>query len=264
MTQLQIETTTRCNARCVFCPHPTMRRRKEDMERGLFSRIVGQIRSMPEVTDVSLQGLGEPLLDPLIAERIAEVRAQGAGLAISLYTNGRLLTSEKAAAIFAAGLDQLVISLNATSAAERQATMGLTDWPAISTLLPELIRLHGPRIRVHGVGARDLMADPRAFAQSWGQSGGLFAEGNWAGATRAFRGAPQTAPCSRALGQIMVLVDGRVAICCFDAEGSEILGDLVTTPLREVWQGERARAIRALHREGKRCEIGLCKGCTMI
>jgi hypothetical protein len=93
----------------------------------------------------------------------------------------------------------------------------------------------------------------------------LTLEGNWAGAVWKLRTkAVLTQACSRALGQIMVLQDGRVSLCCFDGDGREILGDLNHQTIREVFNGERATAIRLAHSEGRRNEISLCAGCTGI
>ena len=73
-----------------------------------------------------------------------------------------------------------------------------------------------------------------------------------------------TQSCARAFGQIMVLWDGRVSLCCFDGEGDEILGDLKTQTIREVYNAGRALEIRTAHAEGRRGEIPLCRNCTSI
>jgi hypothetical protein len=62
----------------------------------------------------------------------------------------------------------------------------------------------------------------------------------------------------------MVLWDGRVSLCCFDAEGAVILGDLKTQTLREVFGGDKAVGIRLAHVEGRRQELPLCNTCTAI
>jgi radical SAM protein with 4Fe4S-binding SPASM domain len=77
------------------------------------------------------------------------------------------------------------------------------------------------------------------------------------------RRVPRT-PCRRAMNQIMVLWDGRVSLCCFDAEGAVILGDLNHQSLRDVYNGTIALGIRQAHHEGRRGELALCKDCTAI
>ena len=46
-------------------------------------------------------------------------------------------------------------------------------------------------------------------------------------------------PCYRQWLTFTVLWDGRVALCCADFDGRVILGDLRTSTIREVWNGER-------------------------
>lgn len=265
--QLQIETTTACNARCVFCPYPGLKRWKTNMNRDLFERIIRDAETHAEdYGEVCLQGLGEPLLDPHILERIRFVRATfGSGVGISIYTNGSRLTPNIARELFEAGMTYLVISLNAATSEQRAATMGLSDWEQV-TRTAETVRLRWPsQVQIRGIEARDLMdaRDERDFRVRWGRNAVLVREGNWAGRDRGFRGAPHREPCGRALRQVMVLVDGRVSLCCFDAEGEVIVGDLRTQRLRDIWRGERAK-YRELHQLGQRAEIPICARCTAI
>jgi hypothetical protein len=53
-----------------------------------------------------------------------------------------------------------------------------------------------------------------------------------------------------------------MALCCADAEGQVILGDLKTQTLREVFAGDKAADIRRAHVEGRRSSIPLCANCT--
>ena len=40
-----------------------------------------------------------------------------------------------------------------------------------------------------------------------------------------------------------VLVDGTVVPCCLDNEGTIALGNILETPLQDILDGERARAL---------------------
>ena len=91
----------------------------------------------------------------------------------------------------------------------------------------------------------------------------LHLEGNWAGKNYKVR-TTQTTPCSRALSSIMVLADGRVSLCCQDAEGEVTFGDLHTETLRDIYQKEAYVKLRQTHIDGRRNELLLCKDCAMI
>ena len=44
-----------------------------------------------------------------------------------------------------------------------------------------------------------------------------------------------------------MLWDGRVSLCCADFDGREILGDLRTSTIRDVWNNDAYRAARRDH-----------------
>jgi sulfatase maturation enzyme AslB (radical SAM superfamily) len=275
--QLQLETIAICNAACVFCPYPTMKRQRGTMDMGLFRKIVDEAATIPMIEDITLTGLGEPLLDKFLIERIGYIRGTvNAMTSITVYTNGTYLTEEKARQLSEAGISILYVSLNALDARRRKAIMKLDDFDVVVPQIEKAIEIFGnagkgQKLVVKGIVSKDLMehGEPELFEERWGGSwnnGGrafLHMEGNWAGATYPVRVTPQTA-CHRAIGEIMVLWDGRVSICCFDGEGEVIMGDLNTQGIREIYNGEKAWEFRNAHMEGRRGELPLCAQCTAI
>jgi hypothetical protein len=271
--QLQIETTSRCQARCVMCPHSKLVRPKAEMPMDLFRKIIDEAVTIPSLDQITLTGLGEPLLDPHLVERVRYIRSVMAAVPIDLTTNGSLLTHEKADALIAAGLSLINVSLNATNAVTRLAIMGLDDYQRVVDQIRYLQTAAAGKMRVivKAVVAKDLMEDgaPGAFTEQWGgnhdQGGSAFLhfEGNWAGKTWACRVPPRQA-CGRALGQVMVLQDGRMVACCFDSEGALTFGDLQTQNLRDIYGSDAYVTFRGHHAYGRRGEIPLCSGCTSI
>ncbi len=82
-----VETTAKCNLYCPMCPRETHKQPKEDMPDEVFSRLVeGAGRSAEHMM---LIGLGEPLLDAKIFDRIVSCETHGISSLIS--TNGVLL-----------------------------------------------------------------------------------------------------------------------------------------------------------------------------
>lgn len=286
--QLQIETTNVCQADCCFCPYTIMQRPKGTMPFDLFMKIVDDAATVAVIEKLTLTGLGETLLDRHLVERVRYARRKlPIGVSIDLYTNGNLLRPKVTDALIEAGLDVLYVSLNAATAEKRREIMKLDDFDqvvgytqyAIAAFNAAAVRQGLPlertrlRVIVKGVGSKDLMevGEHDVFQETWGgdwkQPGGaafLHLEGNWAGSMgQKMRTQPRNA-CGRALSQIMVLWDGRVSLCCFDAEGAVILGDLRTQTLREMYGGQPALGIREAHNEGRRAELPLCRTCTAI
>lgn len=274
--QLQIEVTNTCAYACVFCVHPQMTRPMGTMPMPLFKKIIDEAATVPVIESVTLTGLGETLQDRYLVERVQYVRrAMPKGIKIDLYTAGGLLRPKLTDALIAAGLDVLYISLNAATREKRLAIMGVDDFDTVVEQAKYAIAAAvgtTMRVIVKGVASKDLMevGEHQLFEAQWGgdhTKGGasyLHLEGNWAGRIGAPMRTKPTSACHRALGQIMVLQDGRVSLCCFDGHGEEILGDLNTQTLREVYGGDKAVGIRQAHSEGRRQEIPMCAGCTAI
>lgn len=267
MLQLQIETLSFCNGRCVFCTYPTMRRKKGRMSGEVYWKILSDARELDMFIDrVSLQGLGEPLMDREIVERVVLAKEMLPNAELSIYTNGTLLNRNMVDQLKQAGLDLIVISLTGTKAEEREAAMGLKDFDRVSEQA-DYARTQ-IRTKVKLIATRDLIENmetsSRQFIERWGSDAMVTWEGNWAGDAWKFRGAPHPKACHRALDQIMFLWNGDLALCCFDGEGRMTFGNVLDKTVRELWEGPDRSWVRDWHRTGRRTEIELCKGCTSI
>ncbi len=110
----QVESALACNLRCIMCPWTDLREKAG--KRGVMSPEVWEAIQpyLPEVRSVDFTGGGEPLLQPRLAEWIAE--AKSAGCETGVLTNGLLLNKETARELIAAGLDWVCFSIDATTA----------------------------------------------------------------------------------------------------------------------------------------------------
>lgn len=272
--QLQIENSAVCQAKCLFCSYPTMQRAKGTMSLALSQKILDDAATIPLIEQITFTGLGEPLLDRHLVDRIRYARkVLPKGVIVDVYTNGNLLTPEKIDELEAVGLTTLYVSLNAVRGDQRLAIMGLDDFDRVVAACDYARTKTRMRTIVKGVASKDLFecSDGEAFRTRWGgwdNEGGsafLHLEGSWAGTSQVWplRILP-TQACARALGQIMVLWDGRVSTCCFDGNGDQIFGDLNTQTLREVYSADPYVSFRLAHAEGRRAEIPICARCTGI
>lgn len=111
---IQIEVTSRCNARCIYCPRTVYRNhwQNRNMPLKTFERI---IPALPKAALTYLQGWGEPLLHPDFTAMVRMVKAAG-GMA-GTTTNGILLNNGRVRDLIDAGLDILTFSLAGTSSA---------------------------------------------------------------------------------------------------------------------------------------------------
>lgn len=193
----QIEITSRCNLRCRYCAHPTMTRPKMDMEWDVFERaidIAAWCKQAGTQGSLNLAGIGESTMHPRFIEMLARARARlGENHELVLATNGLLVNAAMAEAM-APYKPQVYVSLH------RPEKAG----PAVEALK-----------RVGLLAGAS--ADPSMSAT------------DWAGQVKWHVSAAR-APCPWVkAGWAMVLSDGRMTRCSFDATGVGVFGHVFDT-----------------------------------
>ena len=110
----QVESAIACNLKCVMCPWREIAKKATD--RGIMTPEIWEaIRShLSQVQSVDFTGGGEPLLQPRLAQWIAEAKA--AGCETGFLSNGLLLTEEKLKEILDAGVNWICISMDGATA----------------------------------------------------------------------------------------------------------------------------------------------------
>ncbi len=85
---LQIETINVCNAACIFCSYPSMKRKKGVMDMALFTKIVTDYVAMGGGAVSFTPVVGDALLDPHLIERLKLLKEFPAINQVTLTTNG--------------------------------------------------------------------------------------------------------------------------------------------------------------------------------
>jgi len=268
--ELQIETTSTCNARCVFCPYPALNRKGGLMSMELFARIIDDMAQIPQINSLVLHGLGDPTLDPRLVDRIKYIRQDKAiDHPIEVYTNGIAMMPHKLDALKDAGLTCVVFSVNAVRPDQHDAIMGTKGkFDTVCANADYAIKI-GLAVETHAVLTNDTFNrdDMDIFYRRWGRAGVdgngmVIYENNWAGLNRDTRLWNANNCCSRATGQIYVLVDGRVAMCCYDPSGKTTFGNLSEQSIREVYNSDYYTLFREMHSLNRAAVFERCAGCT--
>ncbi|MDD2717406.1 MAG: radical SAM protein [Candidatus Wallbacteria bacterium] len=118
--RIRIELSTCCNLRCSFCSY-----RKEAllglMNTALFQRILEQLTEFPDLEEIGLFNIGEPLLHPEFDSMIVTAAAKNLPALFTLSTNAMLLDERKSLTIIESGIFKRVfISLDAATKATYQ------------------------------------------------------------------------------------------------------------------------------------------------
>lgn len=195
----QIEVTTRCNLRCVYCPHPTMERDKVDMDMPTFKAALNWVKHFkrvgPHQTELSLTGIGDGPLHPMFAEMVSMARmALGEDGMLLFATNGIALTGEL--------LDRI--------APYRPVAF-------ISLHRPEKAGPALERCKERGIAT---VTNAQFVTSAL----------DWAGQVDWFTSHPPTECQYLAQGWGTVLVDGRITRCCMDSTGGGTYGSVWDSP----------------------------------
>jgi len=104
---VQIEVTSRCNARCIMCPKTYLTSWiSGDMDQDTFSHISELFSSAKYI---HLQGWGEPLLHPQFEDMLVLIKKRKKKCGYT--TNGQLLTKGRIDRFLHAGVDVIAISM---------------------------------------------------------------------------------------------------------------------------------------------------------
>ncbi len=136
--RLQVEVTGSCNLRCRMCIiryRPTLPR-SASMS---LDQLLHLLDELPEVRELALQGIGEPLLAPDLYEMIAAASARG--LFVEFNTNATLLTRRAGERLIAAGFGALHISLDGASRETYEFVRDGSRWDVVERNITGFVAL---------------------------------------------------------------------------------------------------------------------------
>jgi uncharacterized protein len=116
---LQVRPSCGCNLNCPFCsvdagPASKTRATSYEVEMEYLLEAVEEIaRFKGEGVECHIDSPGEPMMYPRLPELVAALKGTACVTTVSLQTNGTLLTGDSIAALGAAGLDRINLSLHA-------------------------------------------------------------------------------------------------------------------------------------------------------
>ncbi len=268
---LQIETSTRCNANCAFCPRSQMTRPAGDMEERLFRKIVDNAAALG-INKALLFLNGEPLMFSRLFDYLAILRELG--IKTDLFTNGKLMTQDMAAKVLAFSdvIEVICFSVPGIDEETYKELSGMSGYIETVRNVCGFWAMNAGRIttNVH----TPLVASNVRYLDIWQRSWEAYSDAasptdfyNFAGLVSdplelREDATHEAAYCDRLL-QLAVMWDGRCCLCCMDMNGEVILGDLCESSIEEVFNSALAVQYREAHSEGRFDELALCSKCNM-
>jgi len=271
---VQIEPTSICNYRCVFC-YQTDRNLTQGrnghmgmMPLETFKRVVDELTGNVEA--VTLASRGEPLMCRDIEAMLEYISGRFLGLKIN--TNASLLTESKAHALLAADPNTLVFSCDAADPelyAKLRVNGKFDQVVENIRRFAEIKAKHYPNsqiiTRVSGVRFSqdqdfesirtfwDALVDQVAFVDYNPWESAYVAPDN---------GVSQ--PCSDLWRRTFVWWDGRIAPCDVDYLTHLQTGNVSEGGVSAAWRGEGYERLRRTHLDGGRQGLSPCKGCALL
>ncbi|PKL90713.1 MAG: radical SAM protein [Candidatus Goldiibacteriota bacterium HGW-Goldbacteria-1] len=270
-----IEITNACNLSCDFCPGT--KRKSEFMAAEIFDKILERIKGHSD--NLYFHVMGEPLLHPLLG-LFLDLCAQK-GFRVNLTTNG-ILAQRLTAYAGKTALRQVSFSLHSLEGNNKSQTESY-----LNAIFDFIRAVKGKNISV-SLRLWNLIADEKneqnqsiieSFKQRLGYTGDIQqgetpVNGIKIGDKVFLKQAekfewpdingkelPGEAFCYGLRDQAAILVDGTVVPCCLDAQGIMNLGNVIETPLQEIIDSPRAKAIYDGFTQRRAVEP-LCQRCS--
>lgn len=251
MNHVQIELTNRCNFQCKFCEIKN-HRIKDELPIQQVYHILDQLvtAELPggKIFMVSLNGVGEPLLYPHLAEAVAYAKARFPF--VGFITNGYLLTHELADKLLSYNIDYITVSINAVDAEVYKKFQGyrLKDPEAVlkrvlgnvTYLMEQKERMKKKtELRIPYIVTKDSKDHMEEFIQYWKNTGHevliqftrlmQFKKPEHVKYTR----------CERLLEDFMIFSNGDVTMCACDQTRSVILGNIYEQKIEDIMNGKQ-------------------------
>lgn len=285
---IEVDISSICNLKCNFCFHFDTEKIQESginfgiMDMPLYKKIIDDISGFPQQpAKLKLFEFGEPLVNKKISKMIKYASEKNVAGSIETVTNGILLNKELNRKLVDAGLSRINISVESLSDEGYERVTGVKI--SFNKYVENIRDLYQNRgncfvyIKLIDIGNLK-QADRDFFYDTFGNiCDEIFIENAvpiWKDTTSnenilkdvGSYGQPirYKKVCPFIFTRMIVNYDGTVVLCCTDWERKEIIGDVKTESLFNIWNGEKLRNIQIEHLKGDRENIPLCKGCTTL
>lgn len=265
--EVSIETLALCNARCTFCPYPTLERKGARMETGMVERLIMEMADFQAPFFFSPFKVNEPLLDPRFIEFCRLFESMTLIGRLRIFTNGSPLTLNKILEIAdLKRVEHVWISLNSHDEKEYQSIMGLDFSQTCRRLdyLHAAIRGGFPhQVVVSKVVENDSQKNHDFVifcAERWPHfTIRLIKRDGWLGYVEPSNKLVPQKECSRWF-ELSVMATGKVALCCMDGAGEYAIGDVNQNTLLDIYNAPHWRERREWG--VKRQAYSPCNRCT--
>ena len=272
--EVTIETTGRCNARCLFCPHSELPRRNTEMSDALFFKIISDLKEIPSTHEFNISPfkVNEPLMDKNIFNKIKVINKELPNAGIRFFSNFNMANENHIESLSKIeNLKQIWISLNEIEPDEYKRVMGMNLDRTITNIKKLLEFNSKNRIILDIVISR--VADGTIKDEMFvNKLSNILKEYKnqfriicikrveWIDFLEQQNAIPTEDPCMRWF-EVNIICTGEVALCCMDGKCEYSIGDLNKQSVLEVYNSPWYRELR--EKAIARKYIEPCKKCSL-
>lgn len=284
--RLQLETVYGCNAKCGMCAISLPPTRKiGPMPIEISTRILDEFAPYCDrIEKVDLFGLGEPLLDPFLFDRIKYAKEKGFR-SVAISTNADLLNPEKQKKLLDSGIDAVIFSIDGIKKETHEGIRRNVKFERVVQNCIDTIRMrdeggYKTRFVVRFIRQKSNIDEWEEYKAFWKQrlshekGDQLIAyDVNTMGGevltkeelVSSLNMDIEKKPCHMVFERLIVLADGTVPLCCEDTpRATHALGNVLQAAPIEIFNSEKFDRIRDIHLAGEKNSIPICKGCTVL
>jgi len=272
-----IEPTNYCNAKCIMCPNEIITRDRGSMNWELFTGIIEQAKAFEgRGLTIFLSKDGEPLLDPMIFERIEYAKKHLRRSIVNTVTNASLLDEEKADRLLATPLDCLTISIDGASETTYSKIRPGLEYSKVKANAESFLRKKkqmGSKLKVWLCMLESPLNihEQDEYLKQWGDKADVILfkpMTNFLVRKTSVHGeeigSKQLRRCAAAFHTMNIYWNGNIALCCWDYDNLVSLGNVADRSLLELFNGEGFKVVREKMKKKECSDVYPCKMCSRI
>ena len=273
---VQVEINNTCNLNCIMCPREAMTRPLRHMTLKEFQDIAAKVQAAG-VARIRLFLLGEPLLHRDLIPMIRHAKQIGIP-SVEITTNAVLLDEVASRELIAAGLDELVISIDGADAATFEVVRRGASYDEVAANIRGFFRirdeLQTPKPR--GVIQTILMEPTRDQMHQFVALWQPVTDELRVQAIREYHGVEglsltrisrddELRPCPALWSYLVILADLTVTPCCTDINRELALGSIADGDIADFWlRNDKLNNLRRQHYRLDFADLPLCRSCEFI
>ena len=277
--QIDFELNASCNLNCPMCPNSSEtskeRSKEEWFEFEDFKKII-DVGVEQGLMAIKLNYINEPLIRSDITRFIRYAKEKGI-LDIYLSTNGMLLDETVAKELILSGLTRIQVSIDAVSEKTYNVMRPGGNMQLVVANIMNLIKIRDklqstiPLIRVNFVRTELNEHELQSFVDYWKDkvemigvqemieppenSKTLKSKTTVDKRKKGYR-------CSMPYKQLVINNSGDILPCCTFYGEQLKLGNIKKDNVTDIWNSEKMKRLRELHKNGKYFENKVCKKCV--